>query len=433
VVDELAPWAPAVELLSEQGRDPTRSWSRLTYLTDFFGPRLSGSQTLEDAIAWSLELMNTDGLTAVRRQPVQVPHWVRNEEWGRIVHPVSRPLHLLGLGGTVGTAPHSVRGSLEVVASLEELDHRAGQLRDKIVLINQAMPPYDEATEETHYGDTVGIRYYGPARAGRVGARALLVPSVTARSLQTPHTGSLQYESGTRPIPAAAVTVEDAELLARLRGHGPVTVEFFLGAELRPDAESGNAIGELRGRERPDEIVLLGAHIDSWDVGTGAADDGAGCIMVLEAVHLLQSAGLVPRRTVRVVLFTNEENGMRGAYAYAEAYGHQRHVAALEADSGGGVPRGFRITGTATELQELQQYAPLFAPWGATNVQAGFAGVDLLPLTRQGVLGLGLHQDASHYFDVHHSAADTVEKIDRHGLQQGAAVLALMTYILAER
>jgi len=212
-----------------------------------------------------------------------------------------------------------------------------------------------------------------------------------------------------------------------------VTVELFLGARTFPDALSGNAIGEIRGRELPDEVVVIGGHLDSWDVGDGANDDGAGCIMAVEAARMLLEAKLVPRRTIRVVLFTNEENGMRGAKAYFAEHGEERHAAAIEADSGSAAPEGFRVKGSAEQLAAIKAYASLFRDLGASRIVEGWAGVDISPLTKAGVLGLGLAPDPTHYFDTHHSPADTVDKIDPEHLQKNAAALALMAYILAER
>lgn len=424
----------AAEALTAAAEDHSTSWQRLTHMTDTFGPRLSGSKALEQAIDWSLGVMIEDGLSKVRREPVMVPRWVRGREWAKVVAPVERELVLLGIGGTVGTGGEPLRGEVEVVGDLAELDRRAEELRGRVVLVNQAMGPYDPEERNSHYGEVAEIRYHGPARAARHGVQAYLIRSLTARSLRTPHTGSLSWgddPEGPR-VPAAALTVEDAELLARLRRRGPVTVELFLDAETLPDAPSGNAIGEIPGRELPGEVVVLGAHSDSWDVGDGAADDAAGCVMVLEAARLLQTLGLTPRRTIRVVLFTNEENGMRGALAYHETHGDERHVAALEADAGAGEPQGFSVQGGPEQLALLEQLAPLFEGLGADQITEGHAGVDIRPLIEDGVLGVGLSPDGSAYFDVHHSPADTVDHIDPRFLQRNAAAMALMAFALAE-
>lgn len=421
----------AARRLEDGSAEAPRAWERLAYLSDSFYPRLSGSRGLEDAIDWSLEQLREDGLTAVRREKVMVPHWVRGEEWARVVEPVDRPLGVLGIGGTVGTGPRPLRARVEVVGSLEELDRRGEELRGAIVVIDQAMPEYDPEKRSSGYGELYPIRSHSASRAAKVGAVAVLARSLTARSLATPHTGMLRYDEGVTPIPAACLTVEDSARLRRMRERGPVVVELSLGARTLPDAESANAIGEIRGTELPDEVVLIGAHIDGWDVGDNASDDGSGCVMVMEAARMLAEAKLAPRRTIRVVLFTNEENGMRGAKAYQAAHGGERHVAAIEADSGAGAPWGFQVQGTKAQLAGLQRYAPLFHALGADHIVEGFAGVDLIPLTEAGVLGVGLEPDGSTYFDTHHSPADTVDKVDPAHLQKNAAALALLAYLLA--
>ncbi len=412
-----------------------RAWERLAELVDRFGHRLSGSRSLEQAIDWSLEQMRSDGLTEVRREKVMVPRWVRGKERARVLAPVERELELLGLGNTVGTGRKPIRAPIVVVHSIDELKQRGAEaVKGKIVVINQAMPAYDHATHDSGYGPTVQIRVNGPSEAARLGARAVLIRSVTAASLSTPHTGTLRYEEGVEKIPAAALTVEHTEMLTRMAARGPVEVELSLGAKTLPDAESGNAIGELRGRELPDEIVVVGCHIDSWDVGEGAQDDGAGCVMAMEAARMLKELGLVPRRTVRVVLFTNEENGLRGGVAYHAAHKQEKHVGAIESDAGCGAPWGFGLTGPDEQVvSELIGLAPLFAPLGAGNLHKGGGGADISPLMKDGVLGVGVHPDTSHYFDIHHTKADTVEKIDPAHIRKNAAAMALMAFILAER
>jgi hypothetical protein len=264
----------------------------------------------------------------------------------------------------------------------------------------------------------------------------VLVRSLTARSLGAPHTGALAYPSdGTPRIPAAALSVEDAELVARLARLGPVRLHLALGAETLADAPSANVIAELRGRDRPDEIVVMSAHIDSWDVGQGAQDDGAGCAIVMESLATLRRLGLQPRRTVRLVLFTNEENGGAGAKAYAAAHAAElpRHIAAFEVDSGAGAPRGFSTDGPQPWAADARRLAHLLAPVGATAIIPSFPGEDIMKLKPAGVPLLGLSVDAEHYFDVHHSVADTLDKIDPENLRRSVAALATMVYVVADR
>jgi carboxypeptidase Q len=427
-----AAFRTAAEKLTAAADGRRRGYERLVALADRFGHRLSGSQALERAIDWSLEAMRQDRLVNVRREKVMVPRWVRGAERARITGPIERELVVLGLGGTVGTKG-PLRGEVAVVESLAEIATKGRALAGKIVVINQAMPAFNHESHETGYRDTVEIRTRGASAAARVGAKAVLVRSVTASSLRTPHTGAMRYAEDAPKIPAAAVTLEDAELLARLAAQGKTTVELSLGARTLPDSPSANAIAEIRGRELPDEVVLIGGHLDSWDVGDGSSDDGAGCVIAMDAAAMLVELGLVPRRTIRVVLFTNEENGLRGAKAYHAAHAREKHAAAIEADSGGGPPRGFGVGGTPEQAAAVQRMGPLFQALGADKLSVGGGGSDIEALAEDGVLTLGLSPDVSLYFDLHHSPADTIDKIDPANIARNAAAMALMAYILAER
>jgi carboxypeptidase Q len=422
----------AADKLTAAAQGRLRGYERLVALSDKFGHRLSGSQALERAIDWSLEEMRRDKLVNVRREKVMVPRWVRGAERARISGPIQRDLVVLGLGGTVGTRG-VLRGEIAVVSSLAEVAGKGAALKGKIVVINQPMAQFDHERHESGYRDAVPIRTSGASEAGKVGAKAVLIRSVTASSLRTPHTGAVRYTDGVAKIPAAAVTLEDAELLTRLAAQGKTTVELSLGARTLPDSASANAIAEIRGRELPDEVVVIGGHLDSWDVGDGSTDDGVGCVMAMDAAAMLVELGLVPRRTIRVVLFTNEENGLRGGKAYHAAHGKERHAAAIESDSGAGPPRGFGIGGTPEQAAAVQQFGPLFQALGADKLSVGGGGADIEALAKDGVLTLGLNPDTSQYFDLHHSPADTVDKIDPANVARNTAAMALMAYILAER
>ena len=437
-----APSAPVIEQkyvdaatkLVALADEDTRAWDRLAYISDTYGHRLSGSQALEDTIDWAIETMAADGLSNARREDVMVPHWVRGEESAEILGPRKRPLPILGLGMTVGTPRRGITAEVVVVANLDEIDARSAELKDKIVVINQPMPTYDYEHHDAHYGATVQIRSQGASRSAVHGAKAVLVRSVTASSLRTLHTGALRYDEDKPKIPAAAITPEDAEWFARMAARGEtVKVKLELGAKHLPDAKSANAVAEIPGREKPEEIVVIGGHIDSWDVGDGSTDDGSGCLMAMEAALMLKELGLIPKRTIRVVLWTNEENGLRGGKAYAEAHADELHVAGLESDSGSGAPWGFGVGREQAQLDALLPYASLFEPLGAHNFELGGGGADISPLTAAGVLGIGLRPDTSHYFDLHHSPADTIDKIAPYHLERNAAAMALMAYILAER
>jgi Zn-dependent M28 family amino/carboxypeptidase len=431
----IAPWMrEAADKITAHAKGKTRAWERLAHMADAFGHRLSGSKALEDTIDWIVAEMKRDGLSDPRREKVMVPKWVRGAERLTIVSHARRGVPLLGLGMSVGTKG-TLRAQVAVVEHVDDIAKQAKALAGKIVLINQAMPPYDHERQSSGYGEAVGARTRGASEAGKVGAKAVLVRSVTAHSLSTPHTGALRYDDGVPKIPAAAITVEGAEFIARQVAAGDtVTVELSMGAKLYGDVPSANVVAELRGRELPDEVVVIGGHIDSWDVGDGSTDDGAGCLMAWEAAVMLSELGLVPRRTIRVVLFTNEENGLRGAKAYFEAHGKETHVGAIEADSGSGAPQGLGIASEdAGVVATISSWGPLFAGIGASDISKGWGGADISPLTDNGVLSLSMRPDASHYFDLHHSPADTIDKVDPDDLQRNAAAMALMAYLLAER
>lgn len=426
-----SPFAEAAEQIAAASeRSPDDAWTRLAALVDGYGHRITGSAALEASLGWAADQMRDIGFEAVRLEPVDVAHWVRGEERARIVQPVDRPMVLLGLGGSVGTRG-TLRAPVVAFASLDALRASTDRLDGRIAFVDHHLAPYDEATSSPGYRQGVQARLHAASEAGRRGAAAVLVRSVTATSLRTPHTGALAYDADAPKIPAAAITLEDADLLARLARRGPVDVELFLGARTLPDARSANVIGELRGRERPDEIVLLGAHIDSWDVGQGASDDAAGCIAVMEAVRLLRAAGLVPRRTIRVVLFTGEEYGLSGARAYHAAHRGERHVAAFETDFGMAAPEAIGV-GSEARVQAMASLLPLFARFGIREFRPHGFGSDVQPIVDGGAAAYDLEPDGRHYFDIHHTPADTLDKIRPEDLRRNAAAVALLAWVLAE-
>jgi carboxypeptidase Q len=426
------PEAPVTRLLAAALAD-SHAWSRLGELCDLAGPRLNGSEGYARAVAWALAGMRADGLTAVRAEPVLAPHWVRDDESAECLTPLRFALPVLGLGGTVGTPPGGVEAELLAVRDFDELAARATEARGRIVLFD---PPWEG------YGKTVQYRSRGADAAAKHGAVACLIRSVADVSLATLHTGIMRYAdradtawTGVPRIPAAALTVEDAGRLHRLAraGHA-VRIHLSLGARTLPDTESANVVGEVRGRERPEEIVVIGAHLDSWDVGTGAHDDGAGCVIVMEAARLLARLPAAPRRTVRVVLFADEENAQTGGKAYAAAHAGElaRHVAALECDSGGFAPRGFSVQGDSATVAQVRALARPLAAVGAAEITPGGSGVDVSFIVKQGVPGLGHRVDGARYFEYHHSPADTFDKIDARDLAKNVAAVAALAWALAE-
>ncbi len=417
---------PAARLAAAALEDGT-GYARLAELCDRIGNRLSGSAALERAVEWSAAQMKSAGLENVTTLQVKVPHWVRGRESAAIVEPVRRRLTILGLGGSVGTPKEGLTAAVAVVSGFEELEKRGrAGVQGKIVLFDA---PFEG------YGRTVVYRDAGPSRAARLGAAAALVRSVTPVSLQSPHTGALSYDSNAPRIPAAAVTIEDAELLRRLTAAGaPVRVHLEMEARELPEAGSADVFGDIPGRELPDEIVVIGGHLDSWDVGQGAQDDGSGVMVALESARLIRMLDLRPRRTLRVVFWTNEENGGAGAKAYRDWVGSRihDHVAAIEMDGGAEKPVGFGFSGSPAALDTLRAFAPALESIGAGTIARGGGGADIEPLMRDGVPGLGLRTTGAHYFDWHHSAADTLDKVDPRDFRLNVAAMAVMAYELAD-
>ena len=416
---------PAARLITEAQSSPF-AWERLALVGDTFGHRLSGSEGLENAIRWAVSEMKKDGLDNVRAEPVKVPHWVRGQESIEITAPFRSSLVMLGLGNSVGTAAEGVEGEMLVVRSFDELDAAGSSVRGKIVLFNV---PF------TSYSETVQYRSSGPSRAAKLGAIAALVRAVGPSGLRTPHTGALRYIEGVPQIPGAALSVEDAERLQRMQNRGTkVRVRLKMDARFLPDADSANVVGEIRGRERPDEIVVVGGHFDSWDVGTGSTDDGGGCIVTWEALRLMKKLNLRPRRTVRVVLYTNEENGLAGGRAYLERHRAQldKHVMMMESDSGVFKPTGFGFTGSAAARATIQEIATLLKGIQADQIGPAGGGADIGPSVDAGqVPAMSLEVDGN-YFLIHHTPADTVDKIDPADMSKASAAIAVMAYVIAD-
>jgi carboxypeptidase Q len=405
----------------------TEGYDRLAYLCYRIGNRLSGSAGLERAIAWSAEQMKAAGLSNVRVLPVKVPKWVRGAESARMLAPRDIPLRMLGLGMSVGTPPGGITAEVVAVSTFDELEKLGREkVAGKIVVYNN---PY------AGYGVSVRYRSSGPSRAAALGAVAVLVRSVTPLAMQIPHTGSLTYDAAQPKIPAAAITVEDAVMIARLVKDGvPVKVRLEMAARMEADADSANVIGEIVGRERPEEVVVIGGHLDSWDVGQGAHDDGASVIACLQALAIMKKLGIQPRRTIRVVFWTNEENGGRGGVGYREWVGDdvRNHVAAIEMDGGAEAPRGYGAGVDAASMELVKQAGRLLDRIGAGEVVPGGGGADTAPLIRAGVPGLAERTVGTHYFDWHHTEADTLDKVNPEDFRKNVASLAVMSFVLAD-
>jgi Zn-dependent M28 family amino/carboxypeptidase len=402
-------------------------YAKLSYLCDRIGNRLSGSDSLNAAIAWAAAQMKRDGLENVATPAVKVPHWVRGREDAEMVKPVRHPLTMLGLGGSVATPAEGITAEVVPVASFDALNALGREkVAGKIVLFNV---PYEG------YGKTVVYRGSGASRAAKLGAVAMLIRSVGSLAMQTPHTGALNYSETDPKIPAAAITFEDATLIQRLTDAGEtVTAHLYMEAHMLPDADSANVMGEIPGREKPQEIVVMGGHIDSWDVGAGAQDDGSGIMAALEAAVVIKKLGLHPRRTLRVVFWTNEENGGAGGRAYRAMVGGKIHdyVASIEMDGGAEKPTGFGVSPGGIALARAKEIGRLLEPIGADTIREGGGGSDIAPLMRDGVPGLGLFTVGEHYFDWHHTRTDTVDKINLQEFRKCVAAMAVMSYVLAD-
>ena len=428
----LAPDRIPVEYRDEADRliqaalSDSTAWSRLTELTDTFGARFSGTQNLEDAIDWILDVMREDELDNVRGEPVMVPKWVRGDESVHLVEPRSAELAMLGLGGSVGTPEGGITAEVLIVSSFDELEARADEAAGKIVLFDV---PF------TNYGETVQYRTNGASAAAEVGAVASLIRSVANFSMNSPHTGMMRYRDGVARIPHAAITVEDAAMLHRMQDRGQrVVVRLEMDARSEGDVPSRNVVAEIRGSELPDEVVVIGGHIDSWDVGTGAMDDAGGSVAAWEAVRLMKKLGLRPRRTVRVVLWTNEENGLRGATAYRDQHSDDLddHILAIESDSGVFDPIGFGFTGSDAAFEIVSAVGELLEGIEAGRITRGGGGADIGPIMERGVPGMGLVVDGEKYFWYHHSEADTLDKLTPEDVAECVAAMAVMAYVVAD-
>lgn len=402
------------------------AWRRLALLTDTIGHRASGSPQLERAIHWAILEMKKDGLDNVHTEPVMVPVWIRGRESAEIIEPAAHSLAMLGLGDSVGTPPGGIQAEALVVRSFEELEGRAREARGRIVVFNV---PY------TSYGDSRPVRSNGPSRAAKHGAVGVLVRSIGPDGYRLPHTGALQYADGIPKIPAAAIASEDADRLQRMADRGDrIVLRLHMEAHFEADRPSANVVAEIRGRELPDEVVVIGGHLDSWDVGAGASDDGGGCIATWEALRLMRTLGLQPRRTVRLVLWTNEENGTRGGRAYRDAHASElrNHVLMLEADSGLFPPVSFGISANGRAQETVRTIATLLGGLGAEQVTLGGGGSDIEPSVQAGRIPAMSYDGTGPYFMIHHTQADTVDKIDPVDVSRAAAAIAVMTYTVAD-
>ena len=433
----------ALARIRDAGSSDDWGYRRLADLCDKIGPRMSGSRQADAAVEQIAAALRASGLT-VTLQPVKVPHWVRGEEQGEITDYPGRPagvtqqMHLTALGGSVATSAQGISAPVLVVHGFDELNARAAEARGKIVVFDV---PFNETLavngrSGAAYGQGVIYRVQGASAAARVGAAAALVRSVGGADYRLPHTGVMSYDPKLPKIPAAALSAEDAMWLSRLAAEGPVTVHLKLLPQTLPDADSHSVIADWPGRERPEEIVIVSGHLDSWDLAQGAIDDGAGVASAMGAVHLLQSLGLHARRTVRFVGWMSEENGSAGGQTYFNVNSATlaRQIAAIESDNGGGRPLGVSAHVPAEVLPQFKPLMEALGPLGASILdrREDAGGSDVEFLDAAGVPTLAPIVDSRTYFDYHHSAADTLDKIDPDNIRRQAAVMAMMAYFVAE-
>jgi hypothetical protein len=417
----------------------SRCYNWLEYLTNRIGGRLSGSPQAAASVEYTRWILDTLGFDTVWLQPCMVPHWVRGDaEQVRVVNSRkmgSLELRALALGNSVGTGPTGLTAEVIEVDHLDDLEKLGrSRLEGKIVFFNR---PFDPTHINTFaaYGGAVDQRAYGAARAARYGAVGVLVRSMTSRLDDVPHTGSLAYEEGTPRIPAFGISTNDAELLSRLIKEEPVRVYMRSTCMHMGEALSYNVIAEMRGSERPGDIILVGGHLDSWDVSGGAHDDGAGCVQSMEVLRLLKMMGYRPKRTLRCVLFMNEENGLMGGRTYVSESNKAReyHMAAIESDRGGFTPRGFTCEGDAgvfeAKFKKLAQWMSLLEPYGL-RLSKGGSGADIGGLKSQKGLLIGFEPDSQRYFDFHHAPIDNFDSVNKRELELGAAAMTALVFLL---
>ncbi|WP_144604376.1 M20/M25/M40 family metallo-hydrolase [Algoriphagus algorifonticola] len=414
------------------------TYENLRYLCKEIGNRISGSPQAAAAVEYTKQLMESYGFDTVYLQPVMVPHWVRGgKEHAKVLNSSKLgavDLNVLALGNSRGTGPNGLVGEVVEVYGIEGLRKLGDQVKGKIVFFNQPMDPTLINTFQA-YGGANGQRGSGAAEAAKYGAVAVLVRSLTNRVDDFPHTGNQRYNPDYPEIPALAISTKDAELLSSLlKGQKDLKVYLQNNSMMKEEVLSYNVIGEIRGSEKPEEIIAVGGHLDSWDVGEGAHDDGAGCMQAIEVLRIYKEMGWKPKRTLRAVMWMNEENGLRGGQEYAKvakAKG-EKHIAAIESDAGGFIPLGFSSSGTEAQRSKLASWRDLFTPYNIWKFDVPGGGADIGPLRDQGPILIGLHPDSQRYFNYHHTAADVFEVVDQRELELGAAAMTALVYLIEQ-
>ncbi|MGP8216679.1 MAG: M20/M25/M40 family metallo-hydrolase [Bacteroidia bacterium] len=416
-----------------------KCYSWLDYLANKIGGRISGSPQAAAAVEYTHQLMDSIGADSVYLQPCMVPRWRRGEkENAKILtgNAGEFPVAICALGGSVATALGGITAEVVEVHSFEELKKLGvNAIRGKIVFYNQ---PFDETAINTFdaYGKTFMLRYIGASEAAKYGAVGTVLRSLTNSIDNYPHTGVMQYnDSVPNKLPCCAISTAGAEKLSKLLRSDPkLRFHFEMSCYTLPDVKSYNVIAEIKGSEHPEEIIAVGGHLDSWDLAQGANDDGAGVVQSLEVLRTFKALGIKPKRTIRIVLFMNEENGGRGAKEYAaEAKSKgEKHIVAMETDAGGETPLGFGLDGTPSQKAVINKWKELFLPYGIYDFMTSEGGADIDKLKDQGALLMGLEPDSQRYFDLHHAATDTFDKINKRELELGAAAMTMMIYMISQ-
>jgi len=417
-----------------------KAYENLRYLTKQIGGRLAGSPGMVKAEKWGLKMMQESGATMAWMQECIVPHWVRggkDEVKFIVAHAKPRSVDVVALGNSIGTGSRGIIAEVIMVNNFDELEARKDEIKGKVVFYNYK---FNDTYVNTFmaYRDANQYRGQGPSRAAKYGAVAVIVRSMSHAADNNPHTGATRYDTNYAKIPAVAIGLRDADWMAsRLQnkavaGSKPFQVMMKTYGHFLPDTIGHNIIGELKGSEFPEEIITVGGHLDSWDNCEGAHDDGAGCVQTIEILRALKAIGYSPKRTIRFVLFANEENGLRGGNKYAEEAKakNEKHILAIESDAGGFTPRSLGFSGSDTQLQKFLSWKPLIAPYGSDLVKGG-GGADIGPLNRAlGTPTASLNPDSQRYFDIHHSRSDTFEAVNKRELELGAINMAALIYLV---
>jgi carboxypeptidase Q len=435
--DSSAPDSIAERFIA-RGLHDCPAYGMLQELTQLAPHRLSGSRDAAVALDLAGKMLARVGAVNIRAESLMVPHWERGSvEKAAILSSGRRsrtPIAICALGGSIATPRNGITAEVVEVKSLDEVAHLGATAEGKIVFFNRPMDPTLLETFSA-YGGAVDQRGRGAVAAAQAGGVAALVRSMTLARDRVPHTGAMGYKEGVPKVPAASISTNDADTLSALLRREPhLKVRLEFSCRTLPDAPTANVMGEIVGSEHPEEIIAVGGHIDCWDKGSGAHDDGAGCVQAIEVLRLFKDLGIRPKRTLRAVMFMNEENGSRGGKAYAShpLRAQERHVAAIESDRGGFAPRGLTVQGDSSLYQKVMLWQPVFARLGADNIVRGHSGVDVGPIVEKGTPGFGLVVENHRYFDYHHSGNDTLDKVNARELETGAVVMAVLCYLLAE-